>query len=96
MGLRTPPVDEGGEEGAIHVWETSIDSSSQAQKTGPCSCEVGGIALVPLERSVNSGTQRAQGLQKNNVRIDNRVKTLYMKTKYIYKTLGDYKRANIS
>ena len=81
MGLWMPPIDEGGDEGTIHVWEASIDTSSQAQKTSSYSCEVGGIALVPLEQSVSSGMQRAQGLQKNNVRIDNGVKTLYMKRK---------------
>jgi hypothetical protein len=81
MGLRTPPVDKGGEEETIHVWEASIDSSSQAQKISSCSCEVRGVALVPLKRSVSLGMQRAQALQKNNVRIDNGVKTLYMKRK---------------
>ena len=37
MGLRTPPINKGGDEGTIHVGEASIDSSSQAQKTGSCS-----------------------------------------------------------
>jgi len=35
MGLRTPPVDEGGEEGTIHVWEASMIALSKPRKLAP-------------------------------------------------------------
>ena len=43
---------------------------------------------------MSSGTQRDQGLEKNNVAIDSRVNTLYMTTKYCvemtYHTVVDH------
>ena len=82
MGLWTPPINEGGEEGTINVWEASIDSSSQAQKISSCSWEVRGIVLIPLKRSMSLGTQQDQGLQKTTLESIAELKTLYMKRKY--------------
>ena len=39
--------------------------------------------LVPLERLVSSGTQRDQGLERNNVRIDSRVKDIIHEKKIL-------------
>jgi hypothetical protein len=65
MGLGPPPVDEGGDQGTINVWEASIDSSSQAKK--PSSGQVGGVAVIPVQRSVSAGTQVEQPLLERHV-----------------------------